>query len=65
LAKLDELRPKHWWDALSPYHRTEALKAVGAKDDEAGILAAWNHHNAKAQEELNRHPSQDKKITKD
>jgi hypothetical protein len=52
-----EIAPKLWWDNLSEYAQTEALKPFGGKPTEAAILAAFNRHKAEVEAELAQHPS--------
>ena len=52
-----EIAPKLWWDNLSEYAQTEALKSFGGRPTEAAILAAFNRHKAEVEAELAQHPS--------
>ena len=59
-----EIQPTLWWDGLSDFAKKEALKAVDAKDDEAGRRKAWEHHLAIKTEEANTRRSRGVKIPK-
>jgi hypothetical protein len=65
LTNFDDFARKTWWKEKTADEQKKALDAVGAKNDEAGIIAAWNHYKAPREAELLRQQSLEMPIPKD